>query len=361
MRVLVVGFLVLLSCARSAEAAPAPGTLVGVHVLSRIGVADRGVADASPKHALAQEGVTLYAAIEVAVGGGRTVVYSDAGVVQLAGGKKREARPLAEAGKLGLRWYRVEPTVEDMSNEASGKFAYETIPYEETEVPAWRDAGHVAADVRPTKTPDRGGGLGTMRFKVAVSLDGVTRVSAGVESRRGRGSGGLSDAVHRVSLRSGDDYLGWLTEMYGQPYIWASAGASDATHQSERLEGSDCADFVVYGWRRLGHAVPYTWSGGLPAYTNLRAAGARDERGVYVDAEGRAIAAPAPGEILLFPRHVGVFVRDGGVPGVLDDQDIMVHTLFHSPREQKIRESGYAGKPVEVRQWKDERTASKRR
>ena len=40
------------------------------------------------------------------------------------------------------------------------------------------------------------------------------------------------DAVTRVTIRRDDSFLGYLTEMYGQPYIWASAGISDTSHQS---------------------------------------------------------------------------------------------------------------------------------
>jgi len=338
--------MVLLTCTSTARAASPD---LEAHIVSVVGEGDTGraIADESPKHAKASEGVTLYAAIVI-----DGVVYSDAPRVKLAG-KTRKTRPLADAGaRLELRWYRVEPGVEDLSNETSGTFSYQAIPYEETEIQDMRDRTHARADVHPTRTPDRGGGLGTMRYKLVVRRAGSAAATPGVEARRGGASGGLTDAVHRVSLRADDSYLGWLTEMYGQPYIWASAGPSSATHQSERLEGSDCADFVVYGWRRLGHDVPYTWTGGLPALTRLLAGGARRDDGVYVDARGLAIAAPAPGDILLFPRHVGVFVRDVGVPGVLDDADIMVHTLFESPHEQDIAGSGYAGRPVEVRRWK---------
>jgi hypothetical protein len=336
-----------LATASAAQAAAAP---FEVHIVSRVGTDASAVADEAPKHVRAKDGVILYAAI---VAGG--VVYSDAPRVRLGGERRaRAARPLAEAGaELALRWFRVEPTQENLSNEASGAFRYEAVPYEATEIVDWRGHSSARADVRPTLTPDRGGGLGTMRYQLAATLAEVTLASPGVGARRGGASGGLLDAVHRVSLRRDDSYLGWLTEMYGQPYIWASAGANSATHQSERLEGSDCADFVVYGWRRLGHDVAYTWTGGLPAVTTRRAAGSRREDGVYVDGRGRPLAAPAPGELLLFPRHVGVFVRDAGVPGVLDDADVMVHTLFESPHESTLAASGYADRPVEVRRWKE--------
>src|SRR5438045_4018799 len=83
------------------------------------------------------------------------------------------------------------------------------------------------------------------------------------------------------SRRRAATYLGYLTEMFGQPYVWASAGLTDATHQSERLEGSDCADLMVYGARRMGKRIAYTWTGGLPDVTKYLAAGKRGDDGVY--------------------------------------------------------------------------------
>jgi hypothetical protein len=159
--------------------------------------------------------------------------------------------------------------------------------------------------------------------------------------------------VLRVSIRRDDSYLGYLTEMFGQPYIWASAGLSDKSHQSERLEGSDCADFVVYGARRLGKSIPYTWTGGLPEITNLLAAGTRGDDGVYRDAKGTPLPFTRAGDLILFPRHVGALVEDRGALGVLDDQDIMMHTLFDSPKQQPIADSGYADKPLQLRRFRD--------
>jgi len=197
--------------------------------------------------------------------------------------------------------------------------------------------------------PDHGHGVGTMRYQLVALQGDRVIASAGPEARRGKGSGGLTDQVMRVSIRRDDSYLGYLTEMYNQPYIWASAGLSDATHQSERLEGSDCADFIVYGARRRGSPLPYTYTGELPRYTRLLAAGTRGADGVYRDAHGTPLAFPRGDVIVLFPRHVGALAADRGTLGVLDDQDLMMHTLFDSPKEQAIADSGYAGFPVELR------------
>jgi hypothetical protein len=109
---------------------------------------------------------------------------------------------------------------------------------------------------------------------------------------------------------------------------------------------------MIYGQRRLGNQLPYSWTGALPQVTTLIAAGARGPDGVYHDARGRPIPFPQLGDLMLFPRHVGALAVDRGRPGVLDDQDLMMHTLFDSPKEQAIADSGYADRPVEVRRFR---------
>ena len=330
-----------------ATAAP---RITAAHIVSRIGT--DGVADDAPKRALSRDGVTLFAVLEVRDAAGRARFFSDAGSEVRLAGKTRAARPLAEAPPATLFWFRVEPAIESMSNTGTGSFHYERIRYAETGMVAALGAGRVRADVSPTLTPDRGHGVGTMRYKlVAVTDDGAV-ATPGTEARRGKASGGLADSVHRVSLRRDDTYLGYLGELFGQPYIWASAGPSRALHQSERLEGADCADFVVYGQRRMGKDLEYTWTGDLPRVTRRLAAGRAGKDGVYVDADGHPVPFTRTGDILLFPRHVGVLSRDRGRRGVLDHEDTMLHAYFATPREQALGETDYASAPVEVRRWR---------
>jgi hypothetical protein len=253
---------------------------------------------------------------------------------------------------------RIEPVTNDMSNTASGTFRFERIEYDETSITTADDTGSsLPADVRPTLTPNHGDpeapGIGTMRFRLYVlAADGRILATAGDEARHGRGGGGLNTSVARVSLRRDDSYLGYLTEMYGQPYIWASAGNTSARHQSERLEGADCADFVVYGARRMGKSIPYTWTGGLPSYTRRLASGRLGDDGVYQDPLGHPLPFSTVGDLILFPRHVGVLALDRGTIGVLDTADLMMHTLFDSPKEEAIATSGYAETAVELHRWK---------
>ncbi len=312
-------------------------------------VAAVGDAIATDRHAYARadQPVTLYAALQ-AEGGGW---FTDAPALQLAG-KRVVTRPLAKAPPYQLRWNRIEPAAANISNGDAQTFHYEPIDYRVTAIERTTNKNAIVADVRPTLTPDHGNGVGTMRFQAVVTQGARTLASAGPEARRGRASGGVTDAVMRVSIRRDDSYLGYLTEMFGQPYIWGSAGTSDRTHESERLEGSDCADFVVYGARRMGASIPYSWTGALPGVTRLLASGGRAADGIYRDARGAPLPFTQVGDLVLFPRHVGVLSEDRGTKGVLDDQDLMMHTLFDSPKAQAIADSGYADRPVEVRRFK---------
>lgn len=335
-----------------ADPPPAGGPrLVHAEVVAAVG---DGAARRGPIYARADQRVTLYAVVTAETAGVRTR-YSDAPAVELAG-KRAAVQPLARLPGLALRWQRIEPAVATMTNGATpAEFHFAAIDYRATAITG-ATTGALLADVRPTLTPvhdaGAGRGLGTMRYQLTAALAGREVASPGISARRGAGSGGLTDAVLRVSLRRDDSFLGYMTEMYNQPYIWASGGTSDARHQSERLEGSDCADLMIYGQRRLGRRVAYSWTGGLPQVTRKLAAGTRAADGVYRDARGQALPFTAVGDLVLFPRHVGALAVDRGQPGVLDDQDLMMHTLFDSPKEQAIADSGYADTPVELRRFK---------
>jgi hypothetical protein len=320
------------------------GAITKVEIVAAVGDA---IATERPAYARKDQAVRLYAAIQV----DGKAWFSDAPVLQL-GGKRIAAKPMASAPVHELQWQRIEPSEANISNGDAQTFHFELIDYRATAIDGTANTAAITPDVRPTLTPDHGNGVGTMRYQVVATQAGRTIASPGPEARRGKGSGGVTDDVMRVSIRRDDTYLGYLTEMFGQPYIWGSAGMSDKTHESERLEGSDCADFVVYGARRMGAAIPYSWTGALPSVSKLLASGTRGTDGVYRDAKGVPLPFTKVGDLVLFPRHVGALAEDRGTLGVLDDQDIMMHTLFDSPKAQPIADSGYADKPVEVRRFK---------
>lgn len=265
--------------------------------------------------------------------------------------KPRKARaPLAtEAWKV--RWFKIEVAARSISN-TDPTFHWEDVPYKDVPIAACDDRFRCPADLRATILGDRGG-LGTMAYRVEVDLAGRTGASPGAERRY---RGGLPAEIARVTIRRDESYLGFLTELFNTPYIWGSAGDPPKVHQAERRIGSDCADFVTYGVRRLGHDVPYTSTYGLPAHARLLfAPGAPDGEGVY-RAGGKPVPigekGARPGDLLLFPRHVGALVRDEPPLGVLDSHDVMIHTCWAEPAEQPIAETDYGTAELKVYRWK---------
>jgi hypothetical protein len=193
-------------------------------------------------------------------------------------------------------------------------------------------------------------GAGTMAFQVRVTPErGPELKTPGLEAVR---RGGLSRAVMRVAFRKDDSYLGYLGDLVNTPYIFGSAGP-DGDNQTDNLVGSDCADFAVYGRRRMGLNIAFTSSYDFDRTAPLSAtAVALDAAGVAKTSDGRTLAPAAarPGDVLHFPnsRHVAVLYEDREPLGVLDQNDLMFHTCWAPPKIEPIGASGCASLPWRV-------------
>jgi len=324
----------------SAEALP-----LSVRIVSGVGGA---VPDPSEKLVRSGTEVRLHAAIRA----GNELISDVPRVVLKPGGPPEASRaPAPRDGPLRVRWFRVEVAGGSYQN-TDPSFHWAEIDYRDVSVPGCDDRLSCAADVRATILGDRGG-LGTGAFRVEVSLGDRTGSSPGAERRY---RGGLTEDIARVTVRRDDTYLGRLTELFNTPYIWGSAGEPARLHQAERRIGSDCADFVAYGMRRLGHDVPYTstWQIERHARRLFASAGPGDD-GLYRTTDGKPIPVGEggvhPGDLLLFPRHVGAFVRDEAPLGVLSTSDVLIHTCWAPPVEQSLADSGYGRTSLKVLRW----------
>jgi len=265
-------------------------------------------------------------------------------------GRVRTTAPLAAT----IRWFAVEPhgfRATPAGNGATSDF-YSNVSTEPVTFGRWLGYDHIDYFERPlaVTTPiipaaidddDQLTGLGTLRFKAEVVLpDGRRVASPGAESTD---TFGITTAVHRVSIRASDDFVGWLTAYLMVPEVFGSAG-SGRNHQTERFDGADCADVMVGALRRTGRALDYTNVAGLPAYTT------RIAPPTELDDHG-APAAPIPGirrgDLIRIdyggplrhhtPRdwdHVAALYEDrsdpagpfhGGPDGQLDGFDLVIH------------------------------------
>ena len=313
--------------------------LVAVHLLSQTA----GASSATPdmKRTRVEQPVTLVVAIEATVDGQPAIFAGTKKVDFGDGAGARAAKPWPAGVPLDVAWLKIEPTAGSADN-AKGGFHWDVIPYAET--PWARNDGDNAdplartADVHTTVLADRGG-LGTMAFAVRITAGGTVLATPGRESTW---HGGLSTKVARVSYRRDDTFLGYLTELYNTPYIWASAGVG-ADHQAEHLIGSDCADFMCYGLRRTGRKIEYGYTGDVPAWggkKSIASIATRGADGRFLDARGNVIpvgdGGVKPGDLLLFKGHVGAFLRDRDPIGVLDAGDFLVHTAWAPPSEDSF-------------------------
>lgn len=205
--------------------------------------------------------------------------------------ERRDLGDVADFGRIRVQWSTVEPhgfREGDAENGATSAFysnvsteardfgrwlGYDHIDYFERVIAPWsddEDARRIAAEV----TSGEAGavqiaGVGTVRYKAEIEIGGVTLATPGAEAAD---AFGLTRAVHRVSIRQGDDFMGWLAAYLLVPEVFGSAGGG-ANHQTERFTGADCADVMVGAMRRTGRKdVAYTNVAGLPRYASVVAA-----------------------------------------------------------------------------------------
>ncbi len=301
------------------------------------------------------EKILMYAVVEGTMGARHVVVSSAPSILQKGRVLPSEKIVRQESiHGLELKWYKVQAIGESYNNTAGG-FHWDKIDYEEFPISHWGTNWHVLADAHPLPPySDENKGAGTMAFMLRV------RQAGKILSSPGKGSifrGGLSDSVPRVAFRKDDSYIGRLTELFNTPYIWGSSGTSPKDHQSERLIGSDCADFIVYGARRLGKHIPYRATWHLPLVTKTIARSKSvDEKGRFLDRAKHPLKigekAIHIGDLLLFKGHVGALVRDMTPKGILDGNDVMIHTLWAPPKMQPIGETPYSSSNVKILRWK---------
>lgn len=292
-------------------------------------------------------------------------------------------RPLPE-GSI-TRWLRVVPRMEHVAtqppNPGVSSFSnavlfgprhgrwlgYDRLEYETRDVTP-TDArisaeGLLSLDESALPSPHEG--AGSMWFSAAVTLpDGlVVRAPDGASVDRL----GLSRSVARVSFRSDDSYLGWLSTYFGVPNVFGSNGAG-GDHQSDRYTGADCADVLVGAMRARGvRSIPYL------SVAQIGAAARRLTGVLTLDASGTVrttTRAPVtlrwgadvmPGDLVTLgyrsdpenslPRewdHIGALVRDENRDGVLDGSDILRHMGARGLDDTPFLHGG----PMQIALWR---------
>ena len=111
--------------------------------------------------------------------------------------------------------------------------------------------------------------------------------------------------------------------------------------------GADCVALAIYGRRRLGFAVPYVAPPALSRYADVIASAAS------ISASIGAATPIAAGDILHFGFQTAVLSRDRGRRGVLDGDDLVIHTYHGVAEEARVGDLPYRGHKLQIMRWRD--------
>ncbi len=346
-----------------------------------------------PTEARLADGAEL-AIVGVAHDGKKVVYVVDADIDPLVIGGKTVGKKARRAWPKGVeaRWSTVEPhawreaglvapngsDTPFYSNVQSGGehhgewLGYDRVTYFSTVVAEWTGGAvarrRPAAANPPRAEDDVWGGLGTMRYQVAVRVGKLELSTPGADAVD---KFGILPSVHRVSIRRDDSIIGWLTAYFMVPEVFGSAGPGK-NHQTDRWIGADCADVLVGARRAGGSHIEYTNVAGLPSYaTQVADVVEFDENGAIV--AGRQPEGVKEGDIIRIdyageysghtPRtwdHVALLYEDrsdpagpskGAADGKLDGFDLLVHMGHPMLKVEPLAQQLPA--KLDVLRWKD--------
>lgn len=287
--------------------------------------------------------------------------------------------PVAPGARVS--WFRVAPHMQHLEtpapNESTNQYSnsvlfgprhgqwlgYDSVEYEMVSTGASGDRLVVDGASSPRVAMAGTEGAGTAWYAATMTgPGGQTRRTADATDVDRLG---LRPEVFRVSFRTGDDFLGWLSTYFNVPNIFGSTGP-----QADRYVGADCADVLVGARRASGdRRMSYASVAGIATVarpvTGVLAFGAdgrvRDEAGDEVVMRwGEAVEA---GDLFAIdytvagaqlPRpwdHIGALLGDAdgaGILGVLDGADLLRHMTPGGLLDRSLGSEG----PIRFRVWR---------
>jgi hypothetical protein len=179
--------------------------------------------------------------------------------------------------------------------------------------PRWREVKLPGAAMlslgvarRATATED----FGAMRVKARIEVAGRIRETPVIEIRR----------------FAGTEFRAAITEQFGLPYLFGSGELRDGANTGpETGWGADCANFVVYAFRRQGRSIPWSNPKQLRKYLEPLGQNVRAGDATVSDQD------IAGGLIVHLGSHVAAVMEDRSPAGILDSSDLVAHQLEGVP------------------------------
>lgn len=243
------------------------------------------------------------------------------GVYRLPKGARPAARARSAEGESapGLtRWFGLVPerAVYNVLPElpAGKMFASTAPPYIQSKrVPLGETRDGALPEESWAKLLDANAGTGVVRVEAEVALaDGSTfALTPRAEWR----------------VQKGEGFRAGLSEQFGLPYVFGVGFLREAGETGpETGAGNDCANFLVYAWRRAGRALP--WCNPAQLRDHLRVL-ASD-----LSIESRPLISPTmieAGLVVHLGSHVAAVWEDREPLGALSPKDLVAHHLSGLP------------------------------
>lgn len=242
--------------------------------------------------------------------------------VRLRAGEAYTVRAPAGA-PAAVQWFVLQPRPEDASNaKACG-----TPP-----APGCHAPLHFQLRRLPALEGRRSFPLAEVPALAAAGTHRLLAAGAGDEERV-VGEEALAFA-QTVVIREGDDYLGYLSELLGVPFVFWPTEV-DGVHQTDARLAADCVSTVLYGRRREGCALPWYGPGVLPSFMASVPDG-----------------AAAAGDVLTFGFQTAVLAKDTPPLGQVDAGDLVIHAWHGVVERVPFGTLAYRGLPYRVLRWR---------
>ncbi len=162
-----------------------------------------------------------------------------------------------------------------------------------------------------------------MRALPGPSRSGVLRVSAELETEDG--------VAHtaRIEIRRhiGTGFRAGLSEQFGLPYVFGAGFLRRGSLRGpDTGVGNDCANFLVYAWRRSGLRMPWSNPAQLRRHLTGLAEGTQASDRIAIPED-----APSRGLVIHLGSHVAALWEDRAPLGTLGPEDLVVHHLGGMP------------------------------
>lgn len=146
----------------------------------------------------------------------------------------------------------------------------------------------------------------------------------------------------RIAVRRGNDYVGYISELIGVPFVYWPRDIRGQGHQTDNGIGADCIATLIYGRRRQGKRLRYFAPSRLYDYTKK-----------IGNSEDLSRTKVKRGDVLHFGFQTAVLSQDLPPIGQLSKNDKIIHSYHKLVEEVSLSQIPYRNMPFDILRWRE--------